>query len=90
MNGAALMDGPLQLTAHFVVPRPKGHHGAKGSVRPSAPAYPITRPDTTKLLRALEDACTGILWRDDSQIVSQFAFKAYGEPARAEVEVRAL
>jgi Holliday junction resolvase RusA-like endonuclease len=55
MNGDGLLDGPLQLTATFTVPRPKGHHGARG-LRPSAPAHPTTRPDVTKLLRALEDA----------------------------------
>ena len=89
MDGAPLMDGALHLQAIFHVPRPKGHHGARG-LRPSAPEHPTTRPDVTKLLRALEDACTGIVWRDDSQVVLQVASKCYGEPARAEVEVRAL
>ena len=89
MNGGGLLEGPLLLTVRFTVPRPKGHLGARG-LRPSAPAYPAVRPDVTKLLRAVEDACTGIVWLDDAQVVEQHALKVYGEPARAEIEVSTL
>lgn len=85
----ALIDGPVSLAVTFVVPRPKGHFGARG-LRPSAPAYPTTRPDVTKLLRAVEDALTGIVWRDDAQVVEQVAFKVYGEPARCEIAIAPL
>jgi Holliday junction resolvase RusA-like endonuclease len=85
--GGTLVDGPLELSLTFVVPRPKGHFGAKGSVRPSAPSHPIVRPDVLKLARGVEDACTGIVWRDDSQIVVEMLRKEYGEPARCEIFV---
>lgn len=83
------LEGPLELQVIFWLPRPKGHYGAKG-LRPSAPPYPAVRPDTTKLLRAVEDAMTGIIWRDDAQVVHQTAGKRYGEPARTEIQVREL
>lgn len=86
MNGTGLLDGPLELSVIFTVPRPNGHYGARGLL-PSAPEYPTTRPDVTKLLRAVEDACTGIVWRDDAQVVAQHAYKEYGEPAGAQVRV---
>ena len=86
VNGAGLLDGPLELSVIFTVPRPKGHYGARG-LRPSAPAHPAVRPDVTKLLRAVEDACTGVVWRDDAQIVEQHAVKRYGEPAAVVVTV---
>lgn len=89
MNGAGLLDGALELSVIFTVPRPKGHFGARG-LRPSAPEHPTVRPDVTKLLRAVEDACTGVVWRDDAQVVAQHALKGYGEPACAEVEVHTL
>lgn len=81
-----LCDGPLSLDVRFFLPRPKGHFGARG-LRPSAPKWPTKKPDSTKLLRALEDALTGVLWRDDAQIVCQSVTKEFGEPARAEVIV---
>lgn len=88
-GGGLLPDGPLALHVQFFLPRPKGHIGARG-LRPSAPDYPTTRPDATKLLRAVEDALTGIIWRDDAQVVVQTVSKHYGEPARCEVEITPL
>ena len=82
----ALLVGPLSLRITFFLPRPKGHIGARG-VKPSAPPYPAVKPDVSKLVRAVEDALTGVVWRDDAQVVAQFARKLYGEPARCEVYV---
>lgn len=93
MNGTALLTGPLELHVRFYMPRPQGHFGTgrnAGAVKASAPPRPAVKPDATKLLRALEDACTGIVWRDDAQIVTQHVEKHYGEPARAVVAVAQL
>lgn len=89
MNGTGLMDGPLELHARFVLPRPAGHFGKRGLL-PSAPTHPTKRPDTTKLVRAVEDALTGVVWRDDAQVVVQTAVKQFGEPARCELHVGPL
>jgi Holliday junction resolvase RusA-like endonuclease len=81
--------GPLMLVVDFYFERPKGHYGVHG-VRRSAPKFPSVRPDTTKLLRPLEDALSGILWKDDALIVEQIARKRYGSPPRAEVKVAVM
>lgn len=81
------LEGPLSLRVTFRLPRPKGHSGARGLL-PSAPAYPTTVPDATKLLRCLEDGLTGVLWHDDAQIVEQVVVKVYGQPG-ADVVVEA-
>ena len=70
------MEGPLKFAATFFILRPKGHFGKKG-VRPSAPEFPITRPDVLKMARAVEDALTGIIWRDDAQIVTEIIVKRF-------------
>ena len=57
-------------------------------LRPAAPKHPTTRPDVLKLARAIEDSLTGVLWHDDSQIVSEHLRKHYGEPARVVVTVQ--
>lgn len=88
-----LLDGPLELTLVFVLPRPKGHYGSgrnASSVRASAPAFPTVKPDVSKLVRAVEDALTGIVWRDDAQVIAQHAYKEYGEQARCMIEVGSL
>jgi Holliday junction resolvase RusA-like endonuclease len=80
-EGAPLLSGPLWVVVTFVMPRPQGHLGTGrnlGKLRPSAPRLCHTnQPDATKLWRAAEDALTGILWHDDSQICEQWVSKHY-------------
>ena len=53
--------------------------------------YPTpTKPDLDKLERAIGDALTGIVFRDDSQIAWWSVWKVYGEPARAHIEIATL
>lgn len=68
----------LRVRFEFLISRPKGHYGTRG-VRPTAPRFPSVKPDVTKLIRSTEDALTGIVWRDDAQVVSQAASKIYTE-----------
>jgi Holliday junction resolvase RusA-like endonuclease len=93
VDGGELMTGPLRLRVVFVFPRPKGHFGTgrnEGTLKPSAPLYVRTRPDVDKLLRAVGDAITGIVCRDDAQLVEVRAEKHYGEPPCAHVVVDQL
>lgn len=92
MSRAGLLptDDPLRVMVTFTLPRPRGHYGTgrkAGQLKASAPAFPISRPDATKLWRALEDALTGIVWVDDSRIVSQVVDKVYGDTPGAKVTV---
>ena len=70
------------LSLAIVRPRPKGHFRSgrnAGQLKDDAPEYPTSKPDATKILRAVEDALTGVLWRDDSQIVRHQISKDYGD-----------
>lgn len=85
-----LLDGPLILDVKFFLRRPQGHYRTGRNahlLRDAAPGYPLGRPDVTKLLRAVEDALTTVVWRDDAQVVYQLASKHYGTPERCEVRV---
>lgn len=84
MQGMRLLEGPLVVELTIYLPRPKGHFGMRGLL-PRAPRYPAVKPDATKLLRCFEDALSGLVYRDDAQIVTQVVRKRYGEPARCEV-----
>lgn len=79
------LDGPVLLDLTFWVARPKGHYGSgrnSGAVRTSAPHAPTVKPDLLKLARAVEDALTGVIYRDDAQITCETLQKAYttGQP----------
>jgi Holliday junction resolvase RusA-like endonuclease len=88
-----LLDGPLFVAFTFRRPRPRSHYGTgrnRGFVKPSAPAFPTTRPDALKLARGVEDALTGVVWTDDARIVTELLEKRWGEPARVEIEIKEL
>lgn len=71
----------LAVTLVFTLPRPAGHFGSgknAGQVKPSAPPFPVAKPDLDKLCRAVLDALTDAgVWRDDSQVASLTAAKVY-------------
>ena len=55
------MTGPVHLDLEFAMPRTK-------AMRTDPPPPMTQRPDSSKLTRAIEDALTGIVYQDDSQI----------------------
>lgn len=90
---APLFDGPVFVEMTFYRARPRGHFGTgsnAGRVRDGAPSFPATRPDVLKLARGAEDAMSGIVYRDDAQIVDERLRKCWGDPQRLEVVVRPL
>lgn len=88
---------PLAVTLVFILPRPAGHFGSgrnAGQVKPSAPPFPVTKPDLDKLCRAVLDALTDAgVWRDDSQVAELNAGKVYatgGDRPGCVIEVSSL
>ncbi|MGW0495080.1 RusA family crossover junction endodeoxyribonuclease [Streptomyces sp. NPDC003007] len=66
------LDGPLVASMVFTFARPKGHYRTGRNahlLRDSAPARPAVTPDLSKILRATEDALTGVVWADDARVV---------------------
>lgn len=66
----------LELTCIFTLPRP----------RTVTREYPTVPPDTDKLTRAIGDALTGIVYRDDAQSVDHVQRKRYEGHAEASPE----
>jgi Holliday junction resolvase RusA-like endonuclease len=91
MAGRELLVGALEARMTFYIQRPKGHYRTDGrslnAVGERNPR-PTTRPDVLKLARAVEDALTGVIWRDDAQVVREVLEKHYGAPVRCVVEIR--
>lgn len=86
-----LLEGAVWVNMLFIVPRPKDHYGTgknAGTLKPSAPAYPTTKPDVLKLARSTEDALTGVIWKDDSATVNLNLAKRYGDKPGVEIEIK--
>jgi len=67
----AVLTGPVRLTVGFYMPRPQKY--AKRGV----PVAMLTAPDWDKLARAVCDALTAVVYRDDKQIVEAVIGKFY-------------
>lgn len=85
-----LLTSPLELCVTFQMPRIKGHYRSNGELKPGAPKYHTVRPDATKLIRGVEDALTGIVWADDSQIARQSVEKVYADKPGARITITML
>lgn len=48
---------------------------------------PDVRPDLTNMLKAVEDACTGVVWDDDKRVCDQATGKFYAEKPRIELDI---
>ena len=71
--GGDLIDEPVRLACVFQFARPKSHFGTgrnSDKLKASAPARHAQKPDLSKLVRAVEDGLTGVVWRDDSLVIS--------------------
>jgi len=82
MNRGFLIKDPVRLILTFWRERRSGdfrtRQGKKSKLlRASADAYPIARPDSLKLGRAVEDALTGVVYKDDSQVCDHHIFKRF-------------
>ncbi|MDH5477803.1 MAG: RusA family crossover junction endodeoxyribonuclease [Nitrospinota bacterium] len=78
MNGAEPMEGALFLRVVIHLARPK-----------SAPdrTVPMVKPDLSNYIKAIEDALSGIVFRDDALIVEISAKKVYSLTPQVSVEV---
>ena len=73
--------GGVAVTLRFEFQRPKSHYrSVKGTLQPkdSAPSKVTTKPDIDKIVRAVLDACAGVVWADDAQVYWVEAEKVYG------------
>jgi Holliday junction resolvase RusA-like endonuclease len=84
---------PIILDVAFYLSRPKSHYSAKGTIKPNYDGVrPLVKPDLDNMVKAIKDACNGIVWHDDAQVVDERVSKYYADTAPHTVivvEVRA-
>jgi crossover junction endodeoxyribonuclease RusA len=83
-----ILDGPVCVTLEFYMPIPKSRprilHTEKQRLEWT---WPAKQPDLDKMIRAILDALTGVVFHDDSQVVHLVSRKQYGNEPGVEVWV---
>ena len=78
----APVDGALAMRVTFFLRRPQS--------LPKREQHPVKRPDLSNLLKAVEDALQGVVYRDDSQIIRLDVEKRYDPAPGARITVARL
>jgi Holliday junction resolvase RusA-like endonuclease len=84
------LDGPVGIVVVFAMPRPGRLMWKK---RPMPRCLHVSKPDLDNLAKAVKDALTGLLWRDDAQIAHANLSKVYAsgeEQPSVRIEVSSL
>jgi Holliday junction resolvase RusA-like endonuclease len=80
--------GTVGVSISFTFVRPKSHYNAKGVLRAGVATHPGKGiGDIDKLCRAVLDGLTGVIYADDSQVVSLVATKSYGNTAESRISI---
>lgn len=79
----------VRIRVAFCFDRPKKHL-RKGAVRIDAPEYHTARPDSDKLLRALLDSMSEVVFEDDSQVAVIRVEKVYSRTAETLVTIERI
>ena len=84
------LNGPVELSARFVMPIPASASKKKRAAMESGELLPAKKPDTSNMVKFCEDCLNGVVWVDDSLICRILSEKVYGEHPRTEIEVRLI
>ena len=76
----------FQMTAYY--PIPKSWSKRKRTDALNGELYPMVKPDMDNVIKAVLDACNGIVYLDDTQVVNLVVSKRYSDDPRIECYMR--
>jgi Holliday junction resolvase RusA-like endonuclease len=91
--GGECLEGSIAVAVDFLFTRPKSHFLPVTRSRPEpvlrhdVPIWHTQKPDVDRLLRAVLDSLTAVLYQDDSQVVICHVTKRWGRSAGAVITV---
>lgn len=88
MAGAAPMAFPIALSLVVLHAIPKSWSKRKQDAALQGTERPTTKPDADNVAKAVADACNGIVWVDDAQVVELRVSKRYSSAPGVMVEVQ--
>ena len=84
------IEGAVRIEVLAAFPVPVSWPNNRRADALSGVVRPTSKPDADNLLKSLGDAFNGVVWRDDSQIVTALISKRYSDRPRLWVQVEAV
>jgi Holliday junction resolvase RusA-like endonuclease len=88
MQGRLPYEGPIVLRLCAYQQIPPSWSNRKRAAAEAGQVVPVGQPDLDNFVK-MTDALNGIVWRDDSQVVSAIVHKRYSERPRLSLDIRA-
>jgi Holliday junction resolvase RusA-like endonuclease len=88
MGSSEPLKTPIAAYIYITVPIPASYSKKRSAACLDGLERPCKKPDADNILKAYFDAMNGIVYEDDSQIVSIHATKRYGAVGMVEVLVK--
>ena len=90
MGDNLLFQKAVKLDLLILVTPPASWSNKKRMAALQGQIYPTTKPDVDNVLKAICDACNGVVFEDDKQVVHCSAIKKYSEKSGAVVMIGEL
>lgn len=88
MNGQEPLKTPIAVFVYATFPIPQSYSKKRREACLDGSERHIKRPDLDNVVKAITDGMNGVVYDDDSQIVSIHATKVYGTDGMVEVMVK--
>lgn len=85
-----LIEGPVTVVMRFFKPIPTSFGKRKAAMAEAGMIRPTNKPDLDNFIKSIKDSLSGIIWKDDSQIVDIQAGKWYGGRPRVEIAIQEI
>lgn len=83
-----LFTGPLEAVLEMRIPIPASWSKAHKAAALAGTELPTSKPDIDNVVKAILDACNGVVFRDDAQAVMLVATKAFSDEPGVRVVIR--
>lgn len=88
MGSSEPLETPVGVYLYMRLPIPKSHSKKRLEACLSGLEKPIKKPDIDNLAKSLLDGMNGVVFKDDSQIVSLHCTKVYASEAGVDIMVK--
>ena len=88
MGPTDLLETPVGVYLYIRLPIPKSHSKKRREACLSGQEKPIKKPDIDNLAKSILDGMNGVVWKDDSQIVSLHVTKVYASGSGVDILIK--
>lgn len=88
MGSNEILETPVNLYLYIRAPIPQSYSKKRLEACLNGSEKPIKKPDASNVLKSVEDAMNGVVYKDDSQIVNIHVAKVYSSVAGVDICVK--